>query len=257
MVIDAHEHIYWPGISKVDTDDWSHDRPLVEAADALGIDVLVCSCLPARPSTPETFRAANDRLIKAMKVFPGRIWGYVYVNPGYTCEAIAEIERCMQVQDMVGVKLYNEYKCTDPVARPVIEKCIELNVPILHHQGHCTDPLPGQPNISDAGDLATLAKMYPEAKLIIGHIGGGGDWEWCIRAAAEAPSLYADTSGSVVDEGMIEMAVKYLGADRLLFACDGSMCAGVGKLRGAQIIEADKKKILGENFLHLIGRKTS
>ena len=254
MVIDAHEHIRWPGMAKVADEDWAHDRKLVEAADALGIDVLVCSCLASRPSTPETFRAANDRLMRAMKVFPGRIWGYAYVNPGYTREAVAEIERCLRIENMVGVKLYNEYKCTDPAVRPVIEKCIELNVPILHHQGHCTDPLPSQPNISDAADLAKLANMYPEAKLIIGHIGGGGDWEWCIKAAAEAPTLYADTSGSVVDEGMIEMAVKHLGADRLLFACDGSMCAGVGKMRGAQIGEADRKKIMGENFLRMTGR---
>jgi predicted TIM-barrel fold metal-dependent hydrolase len=45
-----------------------------------------------------------------------------------------------------------------------------------------------------------------------------------------------------------------MGAERLLFACDGSMCAGVGKMRGAQIGEADKKKIMGDNFLRLIGR---
>jgi predicted TIM-barrel fold metal-dependent hydrolase len=254
MVIDAHAHIRWPGLGKTSSEAWSHDRTLVEAADVLGIDVLVCSCLAARPSTPETFRASNDRIMGAIREFKGRIWGYAYVNPGYTREAVAEIERCLRVEDMVGVKLYNEYKCTDPAVRPVIEKCIALNVPILHHQGHCTDPLPGQPNISDAGDLARLARMYPEAKLIVGHIGGGGDWEWAIRAAAEVPSLYADTSGSVVDEGMIEMAVKYLSAERLLFACDGSMCAGVGKLRGAQISEADKRKILGDNFLRLIGR---
>jgi len=253
MVISVHEHIGWPG-KATGEESWAHDRALIEAADALGIDVVVCSCLAPRPSTPETFRAANDRMIEAVRRFKGRVWGYAYVNPGYGKEAVAEIERCLRHEDMVGVKLYNEYKCTDPAVRPVIEKCIELDVPILHHQGHCTDALPGQPFISDAGDLAALANKYPEAKLIIGHIGGGGDWEWCVRAASAAPTLYADTSGSVVDEGLIEMAVKWMGAERLLFACDGSMCAGVGKLRGAQISPDGRRKILGENFLRLIGR---
>ncbi len=254
MIIDAHAHIRWPGAAGPN-DDWTFDRSLIEAADALGIDVLVCSCLSPRPSTPDTFCAANNRTLQAIELFKGRVWGYAYVNPGYLRESLAEIDRCLKMEGMVGVKLYNEYKCTDPAIRPVIEKCIEWDAPILHHQGHCTDALPGQPFISDAGDLAALAKRYPKAKLIAGHIGGGGDWEWCLKAAAESPTLYADTSGSVVDEGMIEMAVQYLGADRLLFACDGSMCAGVGKLRGAQISEGDRRKILGDNFLRLIGRK--
>ena len=45
--------------------------------------------------------------------------------------------------------------------------------------------------------------------------------------------MYLDTSGSVIDEGIVEMAVKLLGVDRLLFGCDMSMTAGVGKIRAA------------------------
>ena len=253
-VIDAHSHITWAGLGPWDDASWEPDRSLVEAADRLGIDILVCSCLAPRPSTPETFRAANDRTMEAIRLFPGRIWGYAYVNPGYAAEAIAEIDRCLAVDDMVGVKLYNEYKATDPAVRPVVEHCLERGVPILWHQGHCTDLLPDQPNISDAADLAWLANRYPALKLILGHIGGGGDWECTIKQTAEAPTLYADISGSVVDEGLVEMAVEYIGADRLLFACDQSFCAGVGKLRGAQISDNDKRKLWGENFLRLTGR---
>jgi predicted TIM-barrel fold metal-dependent hydrolase len=99
-----------------------------------------------------------------------------------------------------------------------------------------------------------MANEYPEAKIILGHICGGGDWEWTIKQAATAPSLYCDTSGSVVDEGAIELAVNEIGADRLLFACDGSHSAGVGKLKGAQISDDDKRKIWGDNFLRLTGR---
>ncbi len=253
MVIDAHAHVSWPGDfsqSFVET----RDAAQIELGDRLGIEVFVCSCLAPRPSTPDTFRAGNDRLMAAMREFPGRVWGYCYVNPGWTREALAEIERCLQIEDMVGVKLYNEYFFDDPVLRPIIEKCIELDCPILEHQGHCTDALPGQPYISDAGHLSRMANEYPEAKLILGHICGGGDWEWTIKQAATAPSLYCDTSGSVVDEGAIELAVREIGADRLLFACDGSLSAGVGKIRGAQIGEDDKAKIWGGNYLKLVRR---
>lgn len=256
MLISAHEHITWPASGRVDDPDWTQDLALIEAADRLGIATLACSCLAPRPSTPDTFRVANDRTIAAIGRFPGRIWGYAYVNPGYSREAIAEIDRCLALNDMIGVKLYNEYRATDPAVRPVAEHCLGRGVPILWHQGHCTDPLPDQPNISDAADLAWLANEYPQLKLILAHIGGGGDWEWTIKQAAEAPTLYADLSGSVVDEGLVEMAVEHLGADRLLFACDGSMCAGVGKLRGAQITGEDRRKIESETFLRLLDRST-
>lgn len=253
MVIDAHAHIEWcpdPGASFRGT----LDEAQIEAGDVLGIDIFVCSCLAPRPSTPDTFRQANDRLMAAMREFPGRIWGYCYVNPGYGREALAEIDRCLAVEDMVGVKLYNEYFFDDPVVRPVIERCIELGVPILEHQGHCTDVPVDQPYLSDAGHLTRVANAYPDLKLILGHICGGGDWEWTIKQAATAPTLWADTSGSVVDEGAIEMAVDLIGAHRLLFACDGSLTAGVGKMRGAQISEEDRRAILGGNFLRLVGR---
>lgn len=253
MIIDAHAHVDWyTDVSAPFAG--TMDARQIELGDRLGIDVFVCSCLAPRPSTPETFRLGNDRLIAAMRAFPGRIWGYCYVNPGWTREALSEIERCLDVEDMVGVKLYNEYYFDDPVLRPIVEKCIELDCPILEHQGHCSDPLPGQPYISDAGHMSRMANEYPEAKLILGHICGGGDWEWTIKQTATAPSLYADTSGSVVDEGAIELAVREIGADRLLFACDGSLTAGVGKIRGAQISDEDRQKIWGDNFLRLVGR---
>ena len=103
--------------------------------------------------------------------------------------------------------------------------------------------------------IAETANRYPEAMIICGHIGGGGDWEWTIKALRDAPTAYLDTSGSVVDEGMIEMAVEVLGADRLLFACDMSMTAGIGKMRAARISDEDRRKIMGENMQRILARR--
>ena len=73
-----------------------------------------------------------------------------------------------------------------------------------------------------------MARAVPEARLILGHIGGGGDWEWTVKGVVDVPSVYADTSGSVIDGGMIEFAVRHLGWKRLLFATDMSVDEGVG-----------------------------
>jgi len=250
MRIDAHAHIDPPGAP----DPWAGDRLLIEAADALEIDYLCCSCLSnARPATPEAFSACNEHLRDAIAYFGDRILGYCYVNPGFQREAVQDIKRCIDDFGFIGVKLYNEYKVWDPAVRPVLETCLELDIPILHHAGHPWRPLPGQPFISDAADMGRVVQQYPELKLIYGHIWGGGDWEWTLRALRDAPGLHADTSGSVVDEGGIEKAVQMLGADRLLFACDMSMTAGVGKVLAADISDEDREAIFSGNMRRLLG----
>ena len=54
---------------------------------------------------------------------------------------------------------------------------------------------------------------------------------------------------------MVERAVRLLGADRLLFGCDMSLTASVGRIRGAEISEDDRRKILSGNALKLRARR--
>jgi predicted TIM-barrel fold metal-dependent hydrolase len=253
-VIDCHAHLQHRG-----RPDWeAEDRKLIAAADRLGIDQLCCSILtPRRPATPEGFRECNRWVADALGRYPGRVLGYCYVNPGYPEEAREEIRRGVGEHGFIGIKLYNEFKCTDPVVFPVVELAIELGVPILHHAGHLHYPLEDQPHISDGGDLAELARRYPEARLICAHLCGGGDWEWTIKALRHAPTVFLDTSGSVADEGVVEAAARVLGADRLLFGCDMSMTAGMGRIRAASLGASEKEKILGGNMEAILkGRRS-
>jgi predicted TIM-barrel fold metal-dependent hydrolase len=253
-VIDCHAHLFHHSRAT-----WSDDdRKLIDAADALGIDQLCCSILtPRRPATVDGFRDCNRWVAEAQLRFPGRVRGYCYVNPGHQREALDEIRRCVREHGFVGVKLYNEYRCTDPVVFPIVELAIELGVPILHHAGHSHYFVPEQPHISDGARLAELARRYPEATLICAHICGGGDWEWTIKALRNAPGVFLDTSGSVTDDGVVETAVRILGADRLLFGCDMSMTASAGRILGAEIPPRDKTRILGENMQRILNRRKS
>jgi predicted TIM-barrel fold metal-dependent hydrolase len=251
-VIDCHAHLHHHSRKSWEDDD----RRLIEVADRLGIDQLCCSILtPRRPATPEGFRECNAWLAEAIGRYPGRILGYSYVNPGYPREALEEVRRCVEERGFIGIKLYNEHRATDPVVFPIIELAIELRVPVLHHAGHLHYFLESQPNISDGGHLAELAGRYPEAMLICAHICGGGDWEWTIKALRHSPSVYLDTSGSVIDDGVVEMAARVLGVDRLLFGCDMSMTAGVGRIRAAELSAADRAKVLGGNMQSILGRR--
>jgi predicted TIM-barrel fold metal-dependent hydrolase len=251
-VIDCHAHLHHHSRKSWEADD----RALIEVADRLGIDQLCCSILtPRRPATLEGFRECNTWLAEATRRFPGRVLGYCYVNPGFQRPALEEVRRCVEERGFIGVKLYNEYRCTDPVVFPIVELAIELRVPILHHAGHLHYFLEDQPHISDGGHLAELARRYPEAMLICAHVCGGGDWEWTIKALRGASSVYLDLSGSVTDDGVVELAAQALGVGRLLFGCDMSMAAGIGRIRGAEIGEAEKDRILGGNMREILRRR--
>jgi predicted TIM-barrel fold metal-dependent hydrolase len=88
--------------------------------------------------------------------------------------------------------------------------------------------------------------------IIHGHIGGGGVWEYACKVLRDAPSIYVDTSGSVCDEGMLDMAIQYIGVERLLFATDVNFESGVGKIMWANLNEVERKKIFFDNFNNIL-----
>jgi len=253
MKIDCHMHV--SGTSR--QWGWGDNDRIIDAADRLGIDRLCCS-IPVTRGMPtmDEVRASNDDVLEAMHRYPDRLLGYSFVCPGYT-ESLAEIDRCLD-HGMIGVKLYNQYKIWDPAVHNVIEKTIDARVPILEHAGYPTSPegWQAQPNMSHAGDFVRAARLYPEAMLIEAHIGGGGDWEWAIRQLREAPSVYLDTSGSVVDEGMVDMAARELGIGRLLFGTDMTMEGGVGKILGADLTDGQKERIFWKNMRGILDRRS-
>ena len=76
------------------------------------------------------------------------------------------------------------------------------------------------------------------------HIGGGGDWQWSVKAIADCPNVFADISGSISDRPLMEESLRCLGADRLLFGTDCVWDSSVAKILGADISDEDKKTIL-------------
>ena len=252
MRIDCHGHCSSTGKR------WPSAADFVASMRKLGIDQMCCSHpIVGGAAEPDDVQAANDDILACTQRFPGVILGQCFVNPGHARHAQDEITRCIVEGGMIGVKLYHQYRIDEPVQYPVIERCIDLGVSILMHAGHPTDPdtLAGQPRISSGEHFAEVARRYPEAMLICGHIGGGGDWEWQLKALREAPSVYLDTSGSVIDAGLIERCVRDLGAGRLLFGCDMNLARGVGKLLDADITDRQRQRIFGENFQKILERR--
>jgi predicted TIM-barrel fold metal-dependent hydrolase len=239
MKIDCHYHL-----SKGEGHQ-ERNRKSLENARSVGIDKVCVSILGA--TTPDEFQESNRILYECMKEHPDMVLGYSFVNPCYLREAVEELERCVRDYAFVGLKLLAHCRCSEPMVFPLAEKAIELDVPILIHCGHCAPELKGsQANtLTDPEDVASLAKRYPEAKLLQAHIGGGGDWEWGIKAIRDCKNVWLDTSGSGTESGMIEMAVSELGVERVVFGTDNALYAGVGKVQGADIPEEEKEIIFG------------
>ncbi|APZ93919.1 amidohydrolase family protein [Fuerstiella marisgermanici] len=256
--IDVHAHV-WQSLHLPDA-DWSGAEDLVEAAETLGIEKLCCS----RPITggvmadTEKVRDANDSVLAAMKRYPDRIAGFCFVQPGNGPAALAEIDRCVDA-GMIGVKLYNQFKYSDPILFPIAERCIAHRIPIIGHSGHVTDAKTkaSQPNISDSLDFCMLSERYPELLLIMAHVNGGGDWEWAIKALRACPNVYLDTSGSVLESDTIGMCVQELGHKRILFGTDSTMEGGVGKILSADLTPTQRGDIFWRNLQQILDRRSA
>ena len=58
--------------------------------------------------------------------------------------------------------------------------------------------------------LGRLAQRYPEAKIMMAHL--GGDWEYGFKVARECPNVYVDTSGSIAEMDEIEKLARFIKA---------------------------------------------
>jgi len=256
LTIDAHAHI-WPSAS-------FSLKEFLAWASKLGIDKLCVSELPSlRPSSLESFVKANRNVVKAMRAHPDRILGYCYVNPSYEEKAVNEFRKCLKEFGMLGLKLYHDCHCLDPRVAPLMELASDFNAPVLIHTAHIRRKYieaaypfhRNPPTVSNSKEIAELAQRYPDVTIIMAHIGGGGDWEWGVKAVRKIKNVMIDISGSGVDLGMIEYAVREVGAERVVFGTDNCFSSGIGKIKGADLKEEDRNLILEGNMLRVIERR--
>lgn len=235
MLIDIHAHFLHPGCGRTDWERRNASR--LRAGERIGITWHVGSVLGSFGHTSPTYfpspgdvTAGNDALLALERANPGRIRGYVCVNPNYPAHAEHEISRGLAA-GMIGIKLAASRRADDALVDAVADLARERGVPVLHHVWqHRRRDWPGQ-EASDAVELCALAARHPDVSFILAHIGGGGDWEHSLQVARDAPNVLVDLSGSGVDGGMLEACIAAVGIGRLLWGCDITMDTGLAKLR--------------------------
>jgi uncharacterized protein len=249
MIWDLHSHL--SGVAGRTPDE--RMAQLIEYATRLGIE-RICVYMgmqwSADPS-PEEFRKQNDEVIQALSHWHHRAFGFVYVNPKFVKESLAEIDRCVRDGPMVGIKLWIAQRCSAAELDPIIERAAELKAIIFQHTWFKADGnLAGE---STPLDMAELASRHPTVPMICGHT--GGDWELGIRAIRKYKNVSVDLAGGDPTAGITEMALRELGAARIIYGSDAggrSFASQLSKVFGADIPESARKLILGENLKRMM-----
>jgi predicted TIM-barrel fold metal-dependent hydrolase len=240
-LIDCHAHFLHAFCGRSDWQDVNAAR--FRAGERIGITCHVASILgsygftsPTYFPSPADVTRGNDAMLELCAQAGDRVRMMVTVNPNHTAHSLAEIERCLVRggTQTVGVKLLASRRADDPLLDPICILAAVHALPVLHHVWqHRLREWPSQ-EISDGADLARLAARHPKTTFILAHIGGGGDYLHTFHAVKESPNIYPDLSGSGVDRGMLDAAIRQLGAQRLLWGTDLTMETGFAKLRALE-----------------------
>jgi predicted TIM-barrel fold metal-dependent hydrolase len=249
MIWDLHTHLSGVG-GRTPEEKMTN---LIRFADRMGIE-RVCTFMGYPflvDPTVEQLRQQNDQVLQALAHFHDRAFGFVYVSGKHPEASLREIDRCVKNGPMVGVKLWVAKRATAKELDAIIAKATELKAVIFQHTWFkAGGNLPGE---STPLDVIDLAKRHPKATLICGHT--GGDWQLGYRAIRSTSWLTTDIGGSDPTSGMVEMGVRELGADRILYGSDAggrSFASQLAEVLGANIAEDAKKKILGENLKRIL-----
>jgi predicted TIM-barrel fold metal-dependent hydrolase len=174
----------------------------------------------------------------------------VTVYPRHCANALEQVNRWMG-EGFVGLKIWVSI-ADEPCVYPLIERMIEFGKPTLIHAMHKSV---GQLELeSDPVHIANLARRYPDAKIILPHI--GGNFIYTCEVIADIPNIYTDPSGSYCETGMVEHAVRTLGVDRVMFGSDApgaDFVNNLAKVLAADLSERHQRQILAENARTLWG----
>jgi predicted TIM-barrel fold metal-dependent hydrolase len=227
---------------------------LIECADRHGIERLLLHqgySDPLHP-TPAQLREENDRVLRAVRRHPDRAYGAVYLSPSFPDFSVQEFDRCVRDGPMICVgELEADRRCNVPEMDPIAARAAAMNVPMLQHTWLKVGG--NDEGESSPYDVVELARRHPTLKIVCVHT--GGDWERGIRIIRTQKNVYAEIAGSNPTVGFVEMAVRELGAERVIYGSDvggRSFASQLAKVLGARVSDAGKALILGGNLRRLL-----
>ncbi|MDC0275448.1 amidohydrolase family protein [Verrucomicrobiales bacterium] len=204
-------------------------------------------------------RETPDLISAPLKRWPEKLLGMIHLNANDVSASLDALNHWIRDGQMLGVYFAGggpgSLPCTHKNFNPLIERIAELKAVIMQHTWHVTGGKTS-PGHSLPSELAELAARFPEQQFICAH--AGGEWEKGICAVRDSPNILVETSGFDATAGFIEMAMRELGPERIVFGShlpSRSLGTELGKIVGANIPDEARKLILGGNFRRLLRRE--
>jgi len=195
----------------------------------------------------------NDLTIRLVDKWPEHFVGFCFLNPANSVSFVEkEMERCIVKHGMRGIKLEVGVNARDRRLDPIMRRAAQYRAPVLHHAWYKT--VGKAHNESDPSDIADLAARFPGVPIIMAHLAPCG-----VRGVLDVkpfPNIHVDTSGSQPTCGVVEYAVKNLGAARVVYGSDApgrDFSSQLGRIYGARIAKRERDLILGHNARRLLG----
>ncbi len=172
-------------------------------------------------------------------------------NPGSYDQAVELLKR----PKCVGIKIHPEqhnYPITK-YGRAIFEFAAKHNIIISTHSGD---------KRSIPKDFVCFANDFPSVKLILAHLGWGGesgnlDYQVQAIQSSRHGNMFVDTSSSrSLIPNLIEWAVHEIGAEHILYGTDTPVYFAPmqrARIDYADISDQDKKLILHDNAAKLFG----
>ena len=238
-IVDAHCTIGDGRVASLSADE------LVHALDVNGVEAAVVG--PPDRCLAVANREGNDFVADACRRHPDRLIGFATVNPWYGEEAVRELRRAAAA-GLRGLILHpplQGYMLLDTLVDPVVAVAAELGLPVWAPTGKPFQALPLQ--------LTELARRFPEANFLMGHMGHTDFWIEAVPAAAAAPNIYAEISYK--QPHVIVDAVAQLGPERVVFGSDApfnDLRLEVEKFRATELDDRARELVGAETLLSLL-----
>jgi len=246
-VIDAHTHIleyYHSGWYQ----SFTTNKDIIAVMDHIGIDCIVTA---PHSLILGDMEYTNKIAAEATEEYPGRIFAYISIIPHEGIEAVkAALYKYSKNERFIGLKFLPGYHgfLAGIEYDYALDFAAEIGCPVLCHIWE---------NSPSLLDVERAAKSRPDLKLMMAHQGGGN--ADCSDAYAKLmsiyPNLYMEICGSLFNQYSMEQLVELASEDRVIYGSDLINLDpryDFGRVVFSTLDDRIKKKILAENFLHLI-----
>lgn len=242
MIVDAHTHLGYDTVFEI---DFTLSN-LLSGMEKNKIDVSIVQ--PGTTLDLDTAVTQHNNIAGLSRSMPGRIFGLANPSPHLETDKYREeLRRCINDLGFVGVKLHplaHAVLPTNSKGTKVFQAASDLGIPVMVHTGT------GVP-WSLPSALISVAKNFPEVKIVMAHSGGNMFLNEAVLAAQLCPNIYLETSW--LPGVQIKRCCKTIGAQRIMLGSDQSInvATEITKYRTIDLSEDELSWCLGKTAIEV------